>query len=101
MLNVRLRITWPLLFALLLATILLIFRSPAQTATTAPAPSPRPRPMAQRARSRHVRRPDVIFKTAPDYDAETNRLDQEAAEAARQAYDRPVIEIKQPVWRNA
>lgn len=100
MINIRLHITWPLLLTLLLAAILLIFRTPVRGAATA-APSPRPRPMAQRARPRSARHRDVIFKAAPDYDAETDRLDQEAAEAACQVYDHSTAyEIKTPVWRN-
>jgi hypothetical protein len=76
---IHVRINWPTVILILLALAIYLLRAH-------PSPRPQPKPKA--------RRPFVIDRdrdghhvAGDDYDAETERLDREAADRARTAYN--------------
>ena len=91
MIKLKIRITWPLLFALLLAALIYLARDPGQHQ---PAHAGRP------ARSHPLHRSPQREHDGSDYDAATRRLDEEAASAGQPVFDEDVvIEMPQASWR--
>ena len=80
---IKVNITWPLLMAFLIALIVYLARDPKPHR---PLPERR---TPSRPTPRTSRRPIIIEQPSPvsDYDAETERLDREAAEAARTVFE--------------
>lgn len=82
---IKIRITWPLLILLMLALLVWLIRGQAPKPAKRRTPSPRP------SRPRPTRGTVIIDQDGSstvhdrDYDAETERLDREAAEAGYRA----------------
>jgi hypothetical protein len=79
MLDMKIKITWPLLIVLLIVLLAYLTRDPGRRSATPTRPSRPPRRT----------RPIIIDQAGParDYETETERLDREAADAGRRAYD--------------
>jgi hypothetical protein len=79
MLNMKIKITWPLLIVLLIALLAYLTRDPGRRSATPTRPSRPPRRT----------RPIIIDQAGParDYENETERLDREAAETGRRVYE--------------
>ena len=90
MIKLHLRITWPALLLLLIALLVWLARDPGSH-KPAQARPPRARPAARRVPLHRQSTDDfVIDQDGPaigDYAAETERLDREAADRARTAYE--------------
>ncbi len=79
---IKIKLTWPALILLLIALAVWLARDPGAR-KSAPKRSAAPRPVSQR------RRPFVIDQDGPaaSYDAETERLDRQAADAAQTVFE--------------
>jgi hypothetical protein len=92
MLNMKIKITWPLLIVLLIALVAYLTRDPGPHAAPQRRPAPRP------ASPTHRRTPRD--RDGGEYDTETRRLDEEAAAAGQQALDQTIIiDLPEPSWR--
>lgn len=80
---IKIRITWPMLFFGLILLLIWLAREPQQPTPARRKRSQRPRPSAGRA-ARLVIDQDADGSSS-DYDAETERLDEEAARAGLSA----------------
>jgi len=76
---IKIKITWPVFFLCALTLAIWLRRAPSK---------PHPAPRAHRAHRPRPRRQTIIrLDGSDDYDTETERLDREAAEAGRTAYE--------------
>ena len=106
---IKLKITWPALLLLLIALLVWLARDPGSHKPQRRAPIAPSRPPRRRVPLHRQNTDDfVIDQDGPvtsDYAAETERLDREAADRARTAYEetaRPYEEIKERMnQRNA
>lgn len=81
---INIRVTWPLLILILLALLAWLIRGPAGKPAKHRAPSPRP-PRPRPAAKVIIDQDGSSTRHDRDYEAETERLDREAAEAGYSA----------------